>query len=149
MAYSLTDTLDEDEDGNVEILPHGNSTADEVRQKSCYKTANRTSQAQEDLLYHGKDANEVYDEILSNCGGPLRSKSQEEEPRNVKQVHNRMYKIKKQKKMENNSNKQKLRDDDILKIIEAQKTCEMIQTVVSTLSAYFSFSFRKSRSMTP
>ena len=141
MVYSLTDTLDEDEDGDVEILPHGNSKGDEVRQKPYHKTAKRTLQAQEDLLYHGKDANEVYDEILNKRGGPLGSKSQAEEPRNVKQVHNRMYKIKKQNKMENNSNEQKLQDDDILKIIEAQKTCEMIQTVVFTRSAYFFFLF--------
>ena len=139
VVYSLTDTLDEDEERDVEILPHGNSKVDEVRQKPYHKTAKRTLQAQEDMLYYGKDANEVYDEVLDNCGGHLGSKSQAEEPRNVKQVHNRMYKIKRQNKTENSSNEQKLQDDDILQIIEAQKTYEMIQTVVSTRSAYFFF----------
>ena len=121
VVYPLTDTLDEDEDRDVEILPHGNSKVDEVRQKPYHKTAKRTLQAREDMLCHGKDANEVYDEVLDNWGGPLESKSQEEEPTNFKQVHDCMYKIKRQNKTENNSNEQKLQDDDILQIIEAQR----------------------------
>eukprot|EP00794_Sanderia_malayensis_P002387 gene2387-2747_t len=136
VVYSCTKQL-LDEDDDIQILPHGNCKAGNNMQRSYYKTATSTLQAEDILLMNGKNPFEAYDHVLENSGGPLKSLSQSQEPRDMKQIYNRKSQLKKKK--ESGDQRVSAASDEMLQIIHEQKTCDFIQTIVATRSAYFFF----------
>eukprot|EP00794_Sanderia_malayensis_P002937 gene2937-3394_t len=136
VVYSCTKQL-LDEDDDIQILPHGNCKAGNNMQRSYYRTATSTLQAEEILLMNGKTPFEAYDHVLENSGGPLKSLSQSQEPRDMKQIYNRKSQLKKKK--ESGDQRVSAASDEMLQIIHEQKTCDFIQTIVATRSAYFFF----------
>ena len=88
VVYSYTKSS-----GDYELHPHGNST------KTDHPYI-RTSQAvlnEEDQMLATSKPYKVYDEVI-NSANPLTSSLQSEEPRNLKQVQNRQYILKKKLK---------------------------------------------------
>ena len=78
---------------DYELLPHGSST-------NAGHPYIRTSQAilnEEDQMLTTSKPHKVYDEMVKSAN-PLKSSSQSEEPRNLKQVQNRQYILQKKLK---------------------------------------------------
>ena len=83
---------DSDEsDSTSQVLPHGNSRN---TSRPYIRTTFETLTKIDDHLKSGKTISQTYSETLNDSGGPLKSSSQSEQPRDRKQVQNRMSQLK-------------------------------------------------------
>ena len=73
------------EEEEVSVLPKGNAL-----KRTCpyIRTSGETMDKLQDNISFGKSVIEVYDLTLEESGGPLKSTSQSQEPRDKKQVQN-------------------------------------------------------------
>ena len=81
ICYSLSNK-DCDE---VEVLPHGNSKKENA--KPYIRTSQKTMDRERALLAEGHSVQYVYDKLLDESGGPLKSKSKSSEPRVKRQIY--------------------------------------------------------------
>ena len=79
MVYSLDSVIEEE----VSVLPHGNALN---RTRPYFRTSGETMDKLQDNLSSGKSVIEVYDLTLEESGGPLKSTSQIQQPRDKEQV---------------------------------------------------------------
>ena len=71
------------------IMSHGNSTTPASLVRPYIRTSKEILRKGDELLTKGFNVRKVYDSLTSLSGGPLRSESQGQEPRNMKQIRNR------------------------------------------------------------
>lgn len=129
-----SDQVNKSED-EVKLVPHGNS-------KNSDRPYVRTSQdvlGEEDLLLgSNKTVSEIYDQLVSESGGPLNSQSQSLEPRDLQQIYRRKSLL---TKMDKNEKSTLIytsdSSDDLMNILHAQKSNTLIRSVVVTRDAYY------------
>jgi len=97
------------------------------------RTSQKTFERERDLLNSGHPVQYVYDTILKESGGPLRSNSQSSEPRDKRQLYNQNSKRK--RCTENNQND----DDDLTDLIRRLKSIDVIGSIVVQQDRYFYF----------
>ena len=122
----------------LKILPHGNSKNTD---RPYIRTSRNVLEEEDLLLGSNKGASDVYGRLLSNNGGLLNSLSQSQEPRDLQQLYRRKSLLRKKDKAES-STSNSISDsisDDIMKILHAQQSCKVIDSVVVTADAYYIF----------
>ena len=71
---------------NLSIPCHGNSRTPHATSRPFIGTEKNVAEKIKTALNEGKRPSEVYTELINSSGGPLKSKSTSEQPRNLKQV---------------------------------------------------------------
>ena len=123
----------QDED-KVGIIPHGKSIKNK---RPCIRTSKDIHEEEDLLLESNNTLPEVYDKLLSETEGPLTSRSQSHEPRDLQQIYRRKSLLKKKDKNENTtSTSPGSISEDIINILRAQKTNNIINSVVTSAAYY-------------
>lgn len=121
-SYSGSGELEQEQ-----VLPHGNAAK---RSRPYVRTSKETLSKIDSHLSNGRSTIETYDLTLEESGGPIKSKSQSEQPRDQKQINNRKNLAKrkeKEKSGEKNDNDylhvllQSLHEIDIVHTITVKK----------------------------
>ena len=103
------------------VLPHGNATK---RSRPYVKTTKETLSKIDAHLLNGKTTQETYDLTLEESGGPMKSKSQSEQPRDQKQINNRKNQVKeKEKSGQTNEN------DHLYVLLQQLHEIDLVRTI--------------------
>ena len=113
MVYSLDSVMKQEE---LSVLPHGNALK---RTRPYICTSRKTMDKLLDNLSSEKSVIEVYDLTLEESGGPQKSTSQSQQPRDKKQVQNC-------KGLQNSKKKQNRRDAEKEQTDEKDEIYEML-----------------------
>ena len=115
----------------IEILQHGSSKGN----TPYIATSKQTLRKEDEALIAMKTYSKAYDDVLKQCGGPLKFTSQSLEPRDIKQLYNR-----KQRKTEslNQVNNNSV-TGDIIHVLNKQKSNNYLSSVIVQKEAYFFF----------
>ena len=125
VCYSLS-SKDCDE---VEILPHGDSKKENTI--PYIRTSQKTMDGGRDLLAARHPVQYVYNKLLDESGGPLKSKSQWSEPRDKRQIYIQNAKGKRQG-IDKGKN-----DGDLSNLLRQQKSVNVVGSIVIKKNCYF------------
>ena len=134
VVYSLHEDVERVQD--IEILPHGNSKKKSDLKRPYFRTEPSVLAYQNSLLSRDKGPQEVYEIVLEESGGPLKSTSMSKEPRNLKQIQNQRAKIVKNKKNSETA------ADPLDLLMQAQRDpSSFVKTVVLHSQFYIAFAY--------
>ena len=125
-------SLDNKNCDKVEILPHGNSKKEDAN--LYIRTSQKIMDRERALLAAGHPVQYVYDKLLDESSGLLKSKSQSSEPRDKRQIYiqNAKRKCKENDKCED--------DDDLSDLLLRQlKSTDVVESIVIKKNCYFYF----------
>ena len=125
----------------VEILPHENSKKEDVN--PYIRTSQKTMDRERALLAEGHPVQYVYDKLLDESGGPLKSKSQSSEPRDKRQIYSQNAKRKRQ------GNEKGEDDDDLSHLLRQLKSIYVVESIVIKKNCYLYFVATKKQTIYP
>lgn len=134
VLYAYDENLNNQDDKDIEIVPHGNSKAS-YNQRPYIRTAQKTLNRERELLDTGKSVQEVYRTVLEESGGPMRCSSQSLEPRDTRQI----YTIKAKRKRLQAKQGDDAVDDELTNVIRRIASLQVVQSIIINKKCYFYF----------
>ena len=123
--------LDNKNFDEVEILQHGNLKKQDAN--PYIRTSQKTMDQERALLSEGHPVQYVYNKLLDESGGPLKSNSQLSEPCDKRQIYSQNAKRKCQR------NDKGENDDDLSDLLRQLKLINVIESIVLKKNCYFYF----------
>lgn len=118
------------------MQPHGNSKSDIELQRPYIRTSKKVLLQQSKMAMSRKSVADIYSTQIKQSN-PFTSKTQSEEPRNMKQIRNRLNLIRKEQ-ISSQSQDGQVRDE-LSRLLIEQQNSDVIKTISVSKSAYFVF----------
>ena len=124
------------EEEEVNVLPHGNTLK---RTRSYIRTSGETRDKLRDNLSSRKSVIEVYDLTLEESGGPMKSRSQSQQPRDKKQVQNCKGLLNSKKKQNKRDTEKEQTDekDEIYEMLHQLLEIDIVHSITIKKDAFF------------